>query len=301
MQEAYAAYFQRLSHMEIKYGVPMRTMTSFRIGGPANLLFPATEEALAEALGVAAEMGVQPFVLGNGTNLLVRDGGIEEPVLCVGQAFSRITRHDNEYMAGAGALFGAFARQTVRDGFMGLEWAAGIPGSVGGAVAMNAGAYGGETGQCLRRVRYIERGKLQTAAVREGELGYRQSPYSAPERVTVAAEFALMPDDGHSAERMEAFLAQRKAKQPLAYPSAGSVFKRPPGQYAGALIQQAGLKGARVGGAQVSELHAGFIVNTGGATCADVCALIALVRRRVLETSGVELPCEVKIIGKDCG
>lgn len=181
---------------------------------------------------------------------------------------------------------------------MGLEWAAGIPGTVGGAVAMNAGAYGGEIKQVLTKVEYIEDGAVCSVEPEDSDLGYRFSRFAAPERIVLSAEFSLSPDDGMTKERMKDYSERRRAKQPLTYPSAGSTFKRPAGYYAGALIEQADLKGVSVGGAKVSTLHAGFIINKGGATSEDVKRLIELVQERVYENSGVTLETEVKFIGR---
>lgn len=162
---------------------------------------------------------------------------------------------------------------------------------------MNAGAYGGEIAQSLVEVRVIEDGEIQNIAVVKGDLGYRKSRFRAPDRIVVSARFALVPDDGSALSRMQEHNRSRREKQPLQYPSAGSTFKRPPGYFAGGLIEAAGLKGTRVGGAQVSELHAGFLINVGGATSADVHALIRLVQARVYENSGVRLEPEVMMLG----
>lgn len=182
---------------------------------------------------------------------------------------------------------------------MGLEWAAGIPGSVGGAIAMNAGAYGGEVAETVHRITYMDAtsGTLVDEAPAEEMFGYRFSAYRAPDRIVVSAAFSLMPDDGGAKARMAEYTAKRREKQPLAYPSAGSTFKRPAGNFAGALIEQAGLKGVRVGGAEVSSLHAGFIINAGGATSTDVYNLIRCVQRVVHAQSGIWLEPEVRLLG----
>ena len=191
---------------------------------------------------------------------------------------------------GAGALLCTAAKAAVAEGLAGLEWAAGIPGTVGGAVAMNAGAYGGEIKQVLKSVTVVECGRIAKKIVHAGDLGYRSSVYAFPNAVVAGAA------DGEARRRMEEINMRRKEKQPLEYPSAGSTFKRPEGHFAGALIEQAGLKGTRIGGAEVSPKHAGFIVNCGGATCADVLNLIDLVRERVYKEFGVLLEPEIKII-----
>ena len=288
------------------YGLPfeeyadMRAYTTFKAGGKARLLaLPRNEGELVACLNAAAENGVSHYVIGNGSNILVRDGGFPGLIIKIGQGFSKLQVQGNVLSAGAGARMSVTAKTALSAGLMGLEWAAGIPGSVGGAVAMNAGAYGGEIKQALRRVRAIEDGAIHEFSVQPEELGYRKSAYCAPARIVLCAEFELLPDDGGAAARMADYAARRREKQPLSLPSAGSTFKRPEGHFAGALIEQAGLKGTRVGGAEVSTLHAGFIVNAGGATARDITDLIALVQARVFDMSGVRLEPEVKIIGEE--
>ncbi len=290
---------KELEIYKIRTNAPMAEYTSFRIGGPAELLFmPEDREQLEIGMSKAEELGVPYMIIGNGSNLLVSDGGIDGLVIRIAGDFSGIEYSGNKLKARAGTLISAAAKDSVERGLMGLEWAAGIPGTVGGAVAMNAGAYGGEIKQVLTNVEYIEDGEVRSAEPGEGDLGYRFSRFTAPERIVLSAEFSLLPDDGVTRERMRDYAERRRTKQPLAYPSAGSTFKRPAGRYAGALIEQAGLKGASVGGAEVSTLHAGFIINKGGATCEDVKRLIELVQERVYESSGVALETEVKLIGR---
>ena len=290
---------KELEIYKIRTNAPMAEYTSFRIGGPAELLFmPEDREQLEIGMSKAEELGVPYMIIGNGSNLLVSDGGIDGLVIRIAGDFSGIEYSGNKLKARAGTLISAAAKDSVERGLMGLEWAAGIPGTVGGAVAMNAGAYGGEIKQVLTNVEYIEDGEVRSAEPGEGDLGYRFSRFTAPERIVLSAEFSLSPDDGMTRERMRDYAERRRTKQPLAYPSAGSTFKRPAGCYAGALIEQAGLKGASVGGAEVSTLHAGFIINKGGATCEDVKRLIELVQERVYESSGVALETEVKLIGR---
>ena len=290
---------KELEIYKIRTNAPMAEYTSFRIGGPAELLFmPEDREQLEIGMSKAEELGVPYMIIGNGSNLLVSDGGIDGLVIRIAGDFSGIEYSGNKLKARAGTLISAAAKDSVERGLMGLEWAAGIPGTVGGAVAMNAGAYGGEIKQVLTNVEYIEDGEVRSAEPGEGDLGYRFSRFTAPERIVLSAEFSLSPDDGVTRERMRDYAERRRTKQPLAYPSAGSTFKRPAGRYAGALIEQAGLKGASVGGAEVSTLHAGFIINKGGATCEDVKRLIELVQERVYESSGVALETEVKLIGR---
>ena len=283
---------KELEIYKIKANAPMAEYTSFRIGGPADLLFmPSDREQLEYGIKKAKELDVPYMIIGNGSNLLVSDSGIEGLVIRIAGDFSGIEYSKNK-------LTDLKIEKFKKDGLMGLEWAAGIPGTVGGAVAMNAGAYGGEIKQVLTKVEYIEDGAVCSVEPEDSDLGYRFSRFAAPERIVLSAEFSLSPDDGMTKERMKDYSERRRAKQPLTYPSAGSTFKRPAGYYAGALIEQADLKGVSVGGAEVSTLHAGFIINKGGATSEDVKRLIELVQERVYENSGVTLETEVKFIGR---
>ncbi|MCE5235225.1 MAG: UDP-N-acetylmuramate dehydrogenase [Eubacteriales bacterium] len=299
MQANKKELIRRLKPLGVREGVRMSELTSFRIGGPAFALAePSTREELLTILGAAKACDVEVFLMGNGTNLLVSDEGLDKLVVRIGEGFSCMKRTTSGMEAGAGTLISAFSRFAAAEGLRGIEWASGIPGSVGGAVAMNAGAYGGEIKDALCRVDYLENGEFFSVQPKPGDFSYRKSAFSGPGRVVVAAEFALTCDE--SAEvfaRIDDFTRRRAEKQPLEYPSAGSVFKRPEGHFTGALIEAAGMKGMRLGGAQVSEKHAGFIVNAGGATFKDVLGLIRAVQARVFETSGITLETEIKIIG----
>lgn len=282
----------------------MREHTSFHIGGAADLLFiPKSTDELVFALNCAESFGVPVFVMGNGSNLLVHDRGIRGLVIKIKGSEAQI-EFDDEHCTmtvSASTLFSVAVKRSVDAGFMGLEWGAGIPGTVGGAISMNAGAYGGEVKNCIKSVDALvkENGsyKVKRFDVCDSDMGYRYSRFSYPEFIITGAEFTLMKDDGEAAQRMAEYTLKRTSKQPLSYPSAGSVFKRPVGHFAGALIEQAGLKGKSVGGAQVSELHAGFIINTGNATADDVCRLIKLIKEKVHDESGVMLEEELKITG----
>lgn len=287
-----------LAKLNVQHNAPMAQYTSFKVGGPARILVePDNAEDIAQLLRLMDAAGVKYYIIGNGTNLLISDNGLDAIVVRIGEKLGGIEAEGSIMRLGAGASFSAAAKQSVQNGFMGLEWAAGIPGSVGGAIAMNAGAYGGETVNVLKSVTYIENGKLIKESITKSDFGYRRSPYCAPQRLIIGAEFELQKDDGGAYARLLDYSAKRKAKQPLNYPSAGSTFKRPQGNFAGALIEQAGLKGKTIGAAQVSELHAGFIINAGGATARDIYALIKYVEQSVLEHSGVKLELEVKLLG----
>ena len=280
-------------------GVRMSELTSFQIGGAAFAFAePKNKEELLFLLKTAKAFGIEPFLMGNGTNLLVSDEGLDKLVIRIGEGFSYTKKTHYGMEAGAGTSLRALSHAAAEAGLSGMEWACGIPGTVGGAVAMNAGAYNGEVKDVISRVDFVENGEFFSVKPQQGDFAYRKSAYTAPTRIVLEAEFALTEDDFTAVfSRIEDFTRRREEKQPLEYPSAGSVFKRPSGHYTGALIEAAGMKGASLGGAQVSEKHAGFIINRGGATFKDVLGLIRLVQKRVYETSGVTLETEIKTIG----
>ena len=285
----------------VAVGEPMSRHTTFQIGGPADR-FAAVEtlpqlKALLQAL---ESQGLPYLVLGKGSNLLVSDKGIRGAVLLLSGEFKAVTLlEDGLVRAGAGASLASVCRFAQEHSLTGLEFAHGIPGTLGGAVVMNAGAYGGEMVQVLTAVTYLDgAGEEHTLPAAACALTYRHSRFSdRPDWLVLEAELELRPGDGEAIRaRMDELAAKRREKQPLEWPSGGSTFKRPEGHFAGALIEGAGLKGLRVGGAQVSEKHAGFIVNTGGATAADVLALVETIRARVREKYGVELELEIRVV-----
>ncbi|MFZ5975608.1 MAG: UDP-N-acetylmuramate dehydrogenase [Bacillota bacterium] len=281
---------------------PMNKHTSFKIGGPADIMICIkSADEIADALRICRRYDVPVTVIGNGTNLLVRDKGIRGAVIKIGKEFCSLEIAGTHVTAQAGILVASLANQTLNQGLAGLEFACGIPGTLGGAVMMNAGAYGGEIADCLKRVRYMdESGNTGWKLIQKDDLGYRRSIFSETGLIVLEAEFELRPDESREAQkRAQEISAQRNARQPVHLPSAGSTFKRPHNGYAARLIDQAGLKGLRVGGAQVSELHAGFIVNTGGATAEDVLELAETVRARVLDASGTDLELEIKVLGEE--
>ena len=261
----------RCPQMELREQEPMSRHTTFHLGGPAALMaLPRTGEEARAAVAAACELKISPFFLGNGSNLLVPDAGVER-FLIKTSGLDWVEREGNYLVAGGGITLARLARYAQKEGLSGLEFAHGIPGSLGGGVTMNAGAYGGELKDVVRSVICInEMGEMEE--VTDFDFGYRRSAFSDGRRMVLSARLELTPGDPESIRsQMEELSAQRQAKQPLEYPSAGSMFKRPPGHFAAALIDQCGLKGFSVGGAQVSEKHAGFVVNRGGATCADMC------------------------------
>lgn len=279
---------------------PMEKYTSFRIGGPCDwMATPRTEEELCRTLACVRTMEVPYFVLGNGTNLLCSDAGFRGVVIRTAK-LDALSICDETVRVGAGLSMTRTAFAAANASLTGVEFAHGIPGSIGGGVVMNAGAYGGEMAQVISRVFCVNRcGEAREFTLEEAELGYRSSRFQREELIVTGAELKLSAGDREEIRTMMADLAERRrSKQPLELPSAGSVFKRPPNGFAAAMIDQCGLKGYRIGGACVSEKHAGFIVNVGGATCADVLALVDHIKARVSEVFGTELQCEIKRLGE---
>ena len=284
---------------------PLSRHTTFRIGGPADyFLMPSTPEEMTGILKICAGEDLPVFILGNGSNLLVSDEGYRGVVIQIYRNWQDVRLEDHTIHARAGALLSRVSAMARDEGLTGLEFAGGIPGTVGGAVMMNAGAYGGEMKDVLVRVRAMSKdGTLHTYQADELELGYRRSRFSHSEEIVLEAELSLKQGDPDLIrERMQELNKERSAKQPLDLPSAGSTFKRPEGYFAGKLIMDAGLKGLRIGDAQVSEKHCGFVVNVGNATAADVYALIRRIQETVYRESGVMLEPEVRMLGEfPCG
>ncbi len=279
--------------------------TSFRIGGPADYyVLPEDSRTLASGIALCRQREIPFFILGNGTNLLVGDKGFRGVIFHLYKTMDSITCLEEDGVmyvrAGAGALLSKVGKVVAEKGYAGFEFATGIPGSVGGAIMMNAGAYDGEIGHFLEYAIVLdENGNEQKLTREEMDFGYRHS--SVMDKGYVVPEECLKFEEGDRdaiLQRVEELLAKRKKSQPLDYPSAGSTFKRPAGYFAGKLIQDAGLKGFAVGGAQVSEKHAGFVINTGGASAADVRELICQVQERVFKQFGVMLEPEVRMIGE---
>lgn len=282
----------------------MQRHTSFRIGGPADILAqPSSEAELALLLARARIHHVPVTLIGNGTNLLVRDKGIRGLVIKLGNMLTQldVDEASGVMRAGSGISLALLSRRAAEHGLSGLEFAVGIPGTAGGAVYMNAGAYGGDMSQVVTRVRVMDGdGSVSTMTRDELAFAYRHTSLMNSGRIITELTLQLqLGDKGAIRAQMEDFSRRRIAKQPLELPSAGSMFKRPPGCFAGTLIEQTGLKGYTVGGAQVSRKHAGFVVNTGGATAADVLKLIADVQERVEKAHGVRLEPEVLLVGEE--
>ena len=293
---------QKIPAASVKQNEPMKKYTSFKIGGPADVLvFPASLEEIRFVAATCRQFAVPLTIIGRGSNLLVRDKGIRGVVIKLDGNLAYMKREGSHVIAGAGVFLKDLAEQTAAWGLAGFEFAVGIPGTLGGAIVMNAGAYTGEIKDVVSRVTVVDKaGDIHNFHRDELEFGYRSSPFQTGEYIVAEAELRLIPDEPEAIRaRIKDMTTRRESRQPLAYPSAGSTFKRPPGYFAGTLIEQTGLKGLRHGGAQVSEKHAGFIVNAGGATAADVLALIEEVQRRVKEKFDVELHPEVRVIGEE--
>jgi UDP-N-acetylmuramate dehydrogenase len=279
----------------------MRNHTSFRIGGPADIMvLPSEAEHILHALRICQKLDVPFMIMGNGSNLLVRDKGIRGVVIKIASLYDRIWIEGCCIRAQSGALLSALSRKALQAELKGLEFASGIPGTLGGAIAMNAGAYDGEMKDVVDWVNVMDiQGNQFRLNKDELHFGYRTSCIPQRGLIVLEANLALSPGRHEEIKSVIVDLTRkRQEKQPLSLPSAGSVFMRPPGYFAGKLIEDAGLKGFRIGDAQVSEKHAGFIVNLGNATAQDVISLIEVIKKKVKENSGVQLDPEVKIVGE---
>ena len=280
----------------------MSRHTTFRIGGPASVFVtPKSEKDLVTAIEICRSQGAPYFILGNGSNLLVSDRGYDGVVVHIGAELRDISVEGTEITAKTGAMLSQVAHVALSHGLTGMEFAAGIPGSLGGACMMNAGAYGGEMSQILVGVRALDdKGHIVELAADQLELGYRHSIMMEKQYVVLGARIHLEKGDPEKIQaQMDDLKEKRIAKQPLEYPSAGSTFKRPEGAFAGKLIMDAGLRGFRIGDAMVSEKHCGFVVNAGKATAEDVCGVISHVQQVVMEKYGKELEPEIRFLGFD--
>ncbi len=292
----------RLSELKIEYVTdePMNRHTTFKIGGNADVLVKVKNEAeLKSVLRLACEYNAPYFILGKGSNLLVSDKGIEGIVISL-DGLDSINIDGDTVVCGAGASLRSVCLAVQRQSLSGLEFAYGIPGTVGGALYMNAGAYGGEMSQVVAEATAINvDGSEIILSPSDMRLGYRTSVFKDSGMIITSVTFKLNHGDKNEIKAaMDDFFGRRRDKQPLEYPSAGSTFKRPEGYFAGALIEQNNLKGVSIGGAQVSEKHAGFVINTGGASCNDVLSLIKKVQDTVKEADGVDLEPEVIFVGR---
>lgn len=285
----------------VKLQEPMSKHTTFRIGGPADFyLCPHSTKEVQQTVQICKEENLPYFILGNGSNLLVSDKGYRGAIIQLWKNFSDISVKDCCITAKAGALLSKVAAEALEEGLTGMEFASGIPGTIGGAVFMNAGAYGGEMKDIIKEVKVLDdQGEIRVLSNEEMKLGYRTSIVKEKGYTVLSAVLQLKKGEvSVIRETMEDLKNRRTSKQPLDMPSAGSTFKRPEGYFAGKLIMDSGLRGFSVGGAQVSEKHCGFVVNKGGATAEDVTALIREVQRRVKEKFGIELETEVRFLGE---
>ena len=300
LQRLREALLRELPALELREAEPLAKYTSFRIGGPAALLaLPASEQQLREILQLARKNGVRPVILGAGTNVLVPDAGLETLLIRTKENLTGLQLTEGgRISAECGVTLAALANFAREQGLTGLEFAHGIPGTVGGGLMMNAGAYGGELAQVTARTVYMHPdGSVEIFEGARQGFGYRRSAFAQLDGIILRAEFALQPGDPAEIRRiMDDLAARRRASQPLEFPSAGSTFRRPAGGYAARLIDGAGLKGLQVGGAAVSEKHAGFVINRGGASCADVLALMAQIQMAVEACSGIRLEPEVRLL-----
>ena len=282
-----------------KENEPLAAHCTFKIGGPARLFVqPADRAQLCRAVALCKAQGVRYYLLGNGSNILFADEGYNGVVLDISSMQDTVEVHGTQLTAGAGVRLSALCKTALEHSLTGLEFAYGIPGTVGGAVYMNAGAYGGEMKDVLTTVQYLTaEGKVKEAAAAELDLRYRHSIFEENGGCILSAQFALTPGEREKIkDRMDTLMERRKDKQPLEYPSAGSTFKRPEGDFAARLIEVCGLKGTACGGAEVSTKHSGFVINKNNATFDDVMGVVDIVKQKVKEQTGVTLECEVLIM-----
>lgn len=302
MEIAYKRLNEYIPHQRLLVNEPMKNHTSFKIGGAADILvIPSENREVVHVLRACNDLSVPVFVMGNGSNLLVRDGGIRGVVIKLSDNFSDINIEGNSVKAQSGVLLSTLSESATENSLRGLEFACGIPGTLGGAVAMNAGAYGGQMEDIVVSVATVDRqGNYHAFQPQDMNFGYRTSSIQTNGHIILDVTMELEHGDLQESLELVADLTRRRAeKQPLSYPSAGSTFKRPVGYYAGKLIQDSGLKGLRVGDAQISDLHAGFIINLGNATAKNVIDLICKVQKIILDKYGVEMIPEVRIVGEE--
>lgn len=301
MQNIYELLCGCAGEENVRRQEPMSLHTTFRIGGPADLFVtPGSIQAVADSIRICKETQTPYAVIGNGSNLLVSDTGYRGVIIQIGRNLNQVSVNGEEIRAQAGAMLSVIAKTALSESLTGFEFASGIPGTLGGAAVMNAGAYGGEMKDVLTEVTVLTReGEIRTIPAEKLEMGYRTSLAAKNGWIILEAVLKFQKGDAEAIRgRMEELKMQRVTKQPLDLPSAGSTFKRPEGYFAGKLIMDAGLRGFTVGGAQISEKHCGFVVNKGGATAEDVRNLICAVQKKVQEEAGVKLEPEVKFLGE---
>lgn len=294
----YRSLSEAMPELKMLRNEPMKNHSSFKVGGPAEIFIEIEgEEQLAKSYALLREMGISPIVIGKGSNILVRDEGINGVVLHIGEGLACVKIEGETFYAQAGATMASVASAALRESLTGMEFAHGIPGSIGGGVMMNAGAYGGELKDIVFRVRYMD-GEGSILETSDCRFGYRHSRFEEEESIILGAYIKLEKGEKEAiAAQMKLLSEKRMSSQPLDKPSAGSTFKRPATGYAAAMIDECGLKGLRIGDAQVSEKHAGFVVNLGNASFADVKAVMEKVQEEVFRRFGTMLEAEVRIIG----
>lgn len=298
----YEKYFLDRKFSDIRYNEPLKKHTSFKVGGPADIMIiPKSEDELIRALKICRDNDLKYFVMGNGSNLLVKDTGIRGVVIKINEGFDKVEVQDNYITAQSGALLTAVSKIALRSSLEGMEFASGIPGTIGGAITMNAGAYGGEMKDIVSSVRVLTKdNQVLELTNKEMDFSYRNSRVKEEELVILSVKLALAPGDFDKInERIKELTVQRTTKQPLELPSGGSTFKRPEGYFAGKLIDDSGLRGLRHGDAQVSEKHCGFIVNRGQTTYKEIMELVGVIQKTVWDKYGVELEMEIKRVGDD--
>lgn len=287
---------------EVLFDEPMKNHTSFKIGGPVDvMIIPNNENEVVEAVRLCRENNIDFFIMGNGTNLLVKDGGLRGAVIKINEGLNKVQIGDNKIYCEAGALLTAVSKGVARESLTGMEFANGIPGTIGGAVTMNAGAYGGEMKDIITKVRAIDKdNNIKEYSNSEMNFRYRGSRVTDENLIVLSVELELELGDSEKIDEvMRDLTYKRTSKQPLELPSGGSTFKRPEGYFAGKLIEDSGLRGLRHGGAQISEKHCGFVVNVENATCKNVLELIQMVQKTVKDNYSIELETEIKLIGED--
>lgn len=301
IKDLYAALQEKIDSSKMLWNEPIKEYTTFKIGGPADLLLlPENIEELSYICQKTNEYGISPLILGGGSNVLVLDGGIRNVVICLANFKGELRQDGSKILVSAGITLKELSHFALKCHLSGLEFAVGIPGTVGGAVFMNAGAYGGEIKEVITAVETMDlQGNLHRYNVEDCNFNYRQSLFQHNGEIIIGAEFDLISGNPDNIKTiMDALTEKRESKQPLEYASAGSTFKRPPGYFAGTLIEQTGLKGLSVGEAEVSTKHAGFVINKGEATAADVLAVIKKVQEAIKDVHGIDLETEVRILGE---
>jgi UDP-N-acetylmuramate dehydrogenase len=298
----YEKLFKNKDIGEVLFNERMKNHTSFKIGGPADaLIIPKDENQVLEAITLLRANNIDYFIMGNGTNLLVKDGGLRCVVIKINEGLNKVEIQGNKVYCQAGALLTAVSKVVARENLTGMEFSNGIPGTIGGAVTMNAGAYGGEMKDIITKVRIIDKeNRIKEYSNSEMNFRYRGSRVTDEDLIVLSVELELKPGDPLEIDRtMKDLTYKRTSKQPLELPSGGSTFKRPVGYFAGKLIEDSGLRGLRHGGAQISEKHCGFVVNVEDASCKNVLELIQIVQKTVRDNYDVELETEIKLIGED--